>query len=108
MSFFFQHTLKSCFPVLQNILLLVLGGSLYGAYGNALSTVGVSALWHATIATVASAVPSDITGCPVVMVEGSAVLNLSPNNLVLPATHMVFYEKGSKSGVINEEEAVKR
>lgn len=76
---------------------------LYGAYNNLLSLKGVSALWNGVISSTGTnkAIPN-------IMVDKESAVVLEPNNLAFPATHIIFYEKGAKSGALSEEEAVKR
>ena len=79
--------------------------SLYGAYHNILTSVGVSAIWNGFIGTATAA---DADSVPSVFVGGKSAISLSPYNAVFPATHIAFYEKGQKTSSLSEDEAVKR
>jgi hypothetical protein len=79
---------------------------LYGAYHNVLTADGVSSLWNGFVASSESA--KSFGGLPTVVVGGKAAHATNPVNMVFPATKIVFFEKGARSGSISEDDAVKR
>ena len=78
---------------------------LYGPYHNALSALGVSALWGGYIGNANAAANSDV---PVVVSGGKGVVSSDPNNMAMPAKEIYFYEKGASKKVLTEEEATKK
>jgi hypothetical protein len=92
------------------------GASIYGAYNNVLSTTGVSALWNGYIRqsieniSFPNANKFVFNGATVPLVKnnGNAVVSVAPDNLILPATNVIFFDKQAKSGSVSQEEAVKR
>ena len=79
--------------------------TIYGAYHNVISTAGTSAVWNGAI------VPStDGSGSnsPAVVVKGSSVRVLNPNNLAFAPSSLFFYEAGAKKSKLSTADAVKR
>jgi hypothetical protein len=92
------------------------GASIYGAYNNVLSTTGVSALWNGYIRQSIENISFPNTNkfvfngatVPLVKNNGNAVVSVAPDNLILPATNVIFFDKQAKSGSVSQEDAVKR
>jgi hypothetical protein len=81
-------------------------GVLYGAYHNAVSTDGVTALWNGVVKPPAPV--SSRRAAPAVVVGGKAAIPIEPNNLAGPVTRIVFYSQGSPTSSVSAEEATKR
>lgn len=79
--------------------------SLYGAYHNAITTQGVSALWNGIIAKAPQTNASDV---PHVVNGGLAAVSMPPNNMAFAPEVFVFYEEGASKANLSEEDAVKR
>lgn len=78
---------------------------LYGAYHNVLSATGTSAVWNGAVAPAGGTSGSDI---PSVVVKGSAIRVVNPNNLAFSPSSLFFYEAGAKKSTISPADAVKR
>jgi hypothetical protein len=81
-------------------------GSLYGAYNNLVTPAGVSALWSGVVSAVPAEAPSSHRFTVPYVVNGNkTVVAVQPDNMVAPATNVVFYEKGAAKKALSTEEA---
>lgn len=80
---------------------------LVGAYGNVLTSEGVSSLWNGFVGSSSSVGKENKV--PTVAVNGKAAVASPPNNLSFAVTHLCFFDKNTSStSSLSEEEAVKK
>jgi len=83
--------------------------AMHGAYSNTLTAYGVSANWNGVISSPTKYKPvvsSFGSAAPIVNVKDKAALPVSPDNVIAPATHIVFFESGASKKKLTTEEGV--
>lgn len=84
---------------------------LYGAYNNYISSFGISALWNGYITSNHSNLnssSSSLSVSPIVSIKNDYIISNPPDNLINPASEIIFIDKATTSGTITKDEIVKR